>query len=144
MSQKPKNMQSNYDQGQPDNWAGTQAGTYQNTSTMKPVYPPCDAATQFQFAAVIPNPEFRNQDNYVQARFNADNQVIPVKRPFDHDSGAVGDAGQFGNLMFADSDLTGDARFAQNNVIEYGQGPGFAQTSVVIVSNDRADRGRSE
>ena len=134
-----------YDKNQPGKWPGTQSPTtFQTTSDMRPTYPPCDDATQFQFAEVLPNPDFRDQDNYIQARFDADNQVIPVKRPFDHDSGAVGDAGRFGNLLFADSDQAGTgASMNGYNEIPYGTGAGFPDgPTVVIVDNSRADRGR--
>jgi len=145
MPQTFKNMQSLYKQNSATQWDGTEPdGVFVNSSDLKPVYPECEHPQQFQFAEVLPNPEFRNQDTYIKARFDADNQVIPERRAFDHDSGAVGDAGRFGNLLFADSDQAGTgASMNGYNEIPYGTGAGFPDgPTVVSVDDSKADRGR--
>lgn len=58
---------------------------------------------------------------------------------------ATAQEGGSGRGMFADGSDTAGAKpddFTGFNVIEYGQGPGFAQTSVSIVDLSRSDRGR--
>lgn len=132
-----------YSQHQPDSWEGTQlSDQYSYDRNTKPIYPDCDRSTQHQFAESLPNPEFRGQENYVQATFDSDNQVIPVQRQFDHDAGAIGDQGRFGDRMFADTDQAGTADSMNGyNVIEYGGGARFNRAQSTAVSNDRADRG---
>lgn len=139
------NMLSNYDLGQPNKWDGTEAdGSYQNTSTMKPVYPDCDLPNQHQFAESVADELFGGRENYIGAKFDKFNNVVPESRPFAADN-ATPQEGQSGRLMFADgSDSAGSKPddFTGFNVIEYSTGPAFQQASSVTVDNSRADRGR--
>jgi hypothetical protein len=131
----------NFDRSKPNAWAGTQSDKFETTSDMKPQYPPCDNPNQRQFAEVLPNPEFGNKDNYIKAKFDVDNNLVPERRPFDHAEMPM-EKGRAGTFQFTDSDLTGDARMAQNNVIEYGTGAAFGRAETAWSDTSKSDRGR--
>lgn len=128
-----KSEQEMYQSHQPGRYAGTQAdGPFKNTSTMKPVdQPPCES---WQFA---------QESEYLETYRDKFNNEWVTDRPMHRE--ATAQEGASGRLMFADGSDTAGAKpddLTGFNVIEYGQGPGFAQNSVVIVDNSRADRGQ--
>jgi len=76
--------------------------------------------------------------NDLGVKFDKWNNVIADNMTH-HDPGAVGDAGQFGGLQYAEFQKSDQDGYGV--VIEHGQSAAFAQPTTVWVANDRADRG---
>lgn len=138
------NTPSLYEQKNQSGWPGTQDPNQKSAIEYeKPQYPPCRGAAdrQFQFA------DESGGAAYVTTKYDRWNNEIPTGNlQIEHNSGAVGDAGQWGNLQHASGSDTAGATpddFSGFNVIEYGQGAGFPSgPTVTIVDTSRSDRGR--
>ena len=120
----------------PKQWPGTQSDTFQNTSNMKPVSPPCDGN---QFAEVVY--DFDAPDGYDTPRFDRFNQVT-VNGDY-HSENATGGTGQWGSRQYSDFQ-TADGYSGYGVEIPYDQTAAFNKATTVYVAVDRADRGRSE
>lgn len=113
----------------PDNIGGA--------TELKPTPPDCSGR---QFAD---NPY--DSHNYLDVRFDKWNNVIADDRTM-HNSGAVGDVGEFGDRQFASNSVdlqsTGYGRNLGLNEIPHGTSAAFNESERTSVDNSRADRGK--